>query len=274
MFRIFWVHNCFLTATVKTINSSPATNIATLSQTIAFSSLTAAFPRLRVCNVYIHPLTATNEHWIREYQLKHVPDYQWKLPDSKWDCCTLLSESFPIDLLAVNCIQKKKACCCRCCCMLKEKVFRVQRILSKVEMLSRQPFVRWQLLLNILTKTSWHCLSFREIKMELHLLCVSFPHYSFLPWSMAWGGALISSLSVRVGRWVVFRWSVPACAAAFVSSVSCLNGKSQCGLPDSSAVGCLVASLPGSWATHSWVKFQWKRSQALTVKRLSEKMTL
>lgn len=60
------------------------------------------------------------------------------------------------------------------------------------------------------------------------------------------GGALISSLSVRVGRWVVFRWSVPACAAAFVSSVSCLNGKSQCGLPDSSAVGCLVASLPGS----------------------------
>lgn len=108
MFRIFWVHNCFLTAIVKTINSSPATNIATLSQTIAFSSLTAAFPRLRVCNVYIHSLTATNEHWIREYQLKHVPDYQWKLPDSKWDCFTLLSESFPIDLLAVNCIQKKR----------------------------------------------------------------------------------------------------------------------------------------------------------------------
>lgn len=162
MFRIFLVHSCFLTAIVKMINSSSSTNIAPLSLTIAFSTLTAAFPRLRACNVYIYPLTATNEHWIREYQLKHVPDYQWKLPDSKWDCCTLLSESFPIDLLAINCI--KKACCYRCCCVLKEKVFRVQRILSKVEMLSRQPFVRWQLLLNILTKTSWHCLSFREIK--------------------------------------------------------------------------------------------------------------
>lgn len=60
------------------------------------------------------------------------------------------------------------------------------------------------------------------------------------------GEALISSLSVRGGGWVVFRSSVCACAVAFVSSVSCLNGKSQCGLLDSSAVGCLVASLPGS----------------------------
>lgn len=47
----------------------------------------------------------------------------------------------------------------------------------------------WQLLLNILTKTSRHCLSFRGIKRSFIYFVSCSLRYSFLPWLMAprWG---------------------------------------------------------------------------------------
>jgi len=78
-------------------------------------------------------------------------------------------------------------------------------------------------------KTSWHCLSFREIKkMELHLFSVSFPHDSFIPWSMA----------PQMGK-----HSLPVCVCVCVCVCvmpPLMHFRSQCGHLVSSAGGRLL----------------------------------
>lgn len=133
---------------------------------------------------------------------------------SQWDWCTFLSERFPIELMEIY---------CRKACVLKEKGIQSARILSKVRSW-RGCYTAFCWLTAVVEHIDQNILAlfvFQRNKMELYLLCVSFPRYSFLPWSIAHRWGSIDYLVVSVCVWVgEFRVSVCMCGCICMWSLS------------------------------------------------------
>lgn len=99
---------------------------------------------------------------------KDTADYQWKLPNTQWRWCTFLSESFPIDLLAIHC-KKRLVVVLRS----KKRYSECKNSLSKVRR-CQSCYTAFCSLTGVVEHVDQNIFTlfvFQRNKMELHLLC-------------------------------------------------------------------------------------------------------